>query len=806
MRRSTYLVCVGLLLSSCGTTVRPWKPSPPSPEQELPALPPMTPEQQKTFEKVDAHIKEIKGDRCNYWGDALVRIEDSKLDQAKSSAETRAREGLAQSIRVRVKSTFYDHTKLKRTEEGSRAKHEGMIRSEECYKLDEEVSSKAETYTDVLLPEVRVESFLGDYRPGFCYAIAYVSKATYKEEVDKRIQEEMKVVRGPIVEGLKALRHHRHSTALRQFLSAHRRMAKLFRNMTFYHDLDNDGKDDDVGAFVNAQIRSLLTQLHIEPALDTIDYDVKGGLLAAPVVRVLCVPDQPEPRPVPKILLRATVQPTSGQLESEFLETKADGTAAIKLRCLDGNVRTATLLVELGEDLPDEFTRPFCTITLRRLPVVCLGVAGDGAVASTSQHEVRNRIRMIMGENRLEVLDFSLQESRITETDVSNATRRNADYLFAVTLCGNTGEDAGLPYGEAWVEAVMRDLTTGSEALTISLEPQRRYGQDSRKAVSAVLPGQIEAMLAKMEVGARLVALYRQPTACATYTEQKKLEIVETANRAAKNIEAGDVVASIDELLAGQQQLDAVLPNETFRAEVSGTRCDVRGWLARQLRSIVQSIEVKPERPAWEYGRNGEPDLYPRVIARAGDRPVPGLPLEAVLAKGQGNVEAKAVTDNNGLATVIVRRIAPPCREAVVVVRINKPIPSPLRRPPCRLVLRRRQVVRLKLAEGIRAGPVEEVLRTLGFVPVSGKEMAADADFELAIVVDSSTPTKAEGIFSARVSASIEMASLDGEKAFSSTIGPEKGYGTKAETAIADALVRVRKKIPDVLSSALQEK
>jgi len=731
-----------------------------------------------------------------------IKIEEGDIDEARKEAEREAYLSLAGVIRTEVKASFESRGVRKYEGRlGSRGKRLTVSESvhEEMHDL-----SKVSTYSQAVLREPRFELF-PDYKPGYFTVVAKLTKATYRKIVDKQIAADMDTVTGSARHGLRALRKGSYAVALGNLATTEANLDKLFPDSTFRRDLDGDGEDDNVRGLVEDRLREMLSRIRIEPQQEAIKYRLNGELLAKPRIRASYMAGRDHVEPVLGLKLEATTEPEQGRFDSRDASTAADGTAAIALVSVPGTQRSATLRVELAEDLPTGFPRPFCTISLRRLPVVCLAVLVDGSTIEGVPAELVQQVHRQLKDSSFEVLPFELRGKRVSQTDLDAATERGADRLLAVILREKVGDDGGLPYAEVRIDATMRDLTTSEEAMAVQNAAVRRYAGDARAAASAVLPSQIKTFLGQSRVALQLAARRPDPDGYGRLLAEKREDVAKLATRAAQELADRHFVGGLEDLLAAQRLLDAVAPNSTFEADVAAARVDVRSWVTRELRALVQSIEVRPERASWEFDRRGELRLYPKIIARVGDGPLRGLPLEVVFAKGEGNVEPRMVTDNNGLATVQVRSVKPECKEAVLVARIDRPMPSAIRRPPCRIVLERVKGVACELDKEIDRYMVEKALRRAGYEPLSAKENPDDTDYRLRIVMEGAESAEEDRVLTVKLSARAEMVSSDGKLAFSVTVGPEPGYGTNAEQARADALAHVREKLPDALDLALAE-
>jgi len=294
----------------------------------------------------------------------------------------------------------------------------------------------------------------------------------------------------------------------------------------------------------------------------------------------------------------------------------------------------------------------------------------------------------------------------------------------------------------------------------------------------------------------------------------------------------GEVMISIQSLISALEWMQKDFGDLPVKGMADDVETDMHAAVRTRLDQILGRISLQPLEKSIPFSANGRPkgQIVFKVSynGEAGDVPVSNAPLVFTLARGQGNIQEKAVTTRLGIAEVLVTRLEPGQGDIVIQARLVIPGIeekwSRVQIPHADVELYKvKAVAVVVMPEGYMGGIEDKVKAMLtgmkvemvetaraGSVPPSDADYTklqdAGADYLVSIVIkaDASQPSPADLAFG-HGSATFVIYNINSRNPVSSgTVDGEKGYGVNVSAAKSKALANLKGALVKQLEEALK--
>jgi len=408
---------------------------------------------------IKEEIEKITKDEKLYYGRGMAELSEfgGKKWNAIETAEDRARKELSMSIESKIKGSVIDI--LRTTEKGDEEQFKRII----------------EIYTDKTLNEVSTKSWEDYEKEGEITAIATLNKDVYKKKVDDDLKAKKSKIFTYVTAGIKAYRSKLFANAIGQFSQAKKCQNELFQNLPVNDDIDNDGKDEEIGAFIDIQLSNIINGILLKGKDEKLAYTITGSIPKKPWIFAHYI-DKSETFPVANLPLKSKFIKGEGKISNINVLTGQGGDAEIPVEYIDPASKEAILQVEVDlsalgcENLT---APPYCRVGFRKRQSIAYSVNFFNNDIRTEPKSLIADVKSVISDSIYGMLDYPIKTKEPTQDDISKVANLNADYLLVVTVSANSNRMGDYNFFKAYSSAnvMIYSLPEGELISTIGEVP-----------------------------------------------------------------------------------------------------------------------------------------------------------------------------------------------------------------------------------------------------------------------------------------------------------------------------------------------
>ncbi len=398
-------------------------------------------EKSAKIEQNKRKVSEKKRDPRLFVGEGVVNTHRFKLDEAIKNATEDARADLAKGIRVKVKATIVYEV------------------SEKADVNTSWFNSHIDSYTDMVLHEVKCNYYYPYPDQGYVTGLCWLSKRKYDEYVTEDLRRKKAKVLGFLKPGLEAMTGKNFALALNNLIEARNQIKEFFGGTPVETEIN--GEKLELNSFTQSKIATLINNLEIKPLDKKVSYDAEGKPSVNPQVYVAYREERESETRVANIpLVVKIVYPTGGEeIITYGIKTSTDGLADIVIEHIDASKDHAVLEIKLDAKkigIPPEqkSIMPICHIYLHKIQTIAVSVVFLNNQQRIIPSGFVDEIKQILLDKGYDTIDHAIQGQKVTNQDKKAAQVLNADYLLSVEInASGGGPDM---YGMCWSRASSR--------------------------------------------------------------------------------------------------------------------------------------------------------------------------------------------------------------------------------------------------------------------------------------------------------------------------------------------------------------
>ena len=424
------------------------------------------------------YFKQFKGNKNLYWGEGIVKIENGDVGEALSKAKTMALNDLSRKIKVKIK-TKIQSTVISATKAGQET-------------IDDKINIQTDTYTDQLLNEVQYTDYEIDFPIRDHLAImVYIDKNVYKTNVEKDIERKKSTIRNYIRNGEKKFTRRHYIEAIKDWLLATQFLNDFFNGLPIIDSLHSGAAPEEVHAYINDKISTFLSGIYLKETAGSIYYDVKGVLSVQPLIRVEYEDEYGEKYPIEDLIVKIDFIEGEGIARNKAVSNR-NGEIKINIEEVNPEYRTTVMRVQIdktqfkGIEAFPNISLEYLDINIKKMNTVALAVTFINAGSYSSPTQLTNQIQSELLQRGLQVVKCKIRSSEISERDINNVNKTNADYLIYVYLRSNNAAQVG-GYENMYVAnssgaLFIYKLPQGIILASEELQPAKGYGVNASGA------------------------------------------------------------------------------------------------------------------------------------------------------------------------------------------------------------------------------------------------------------------------------------------------------------------------------------
>ncbi len=369
-------------------------------------------------------LENKKNDPSIYWGEGIATIENKDLGSARETAKDRALHDLSRKIKVNVETDI------------SQVIESGMSGSSED--IRELFTQKVRTYTQSVLTNTK-DHFVEDYpSAGNCTFFVYMSKAEYRQKVNEDLKMKKSAIRNTVENGDAAMVRSDFMIAANHWANAREQLNSFFGDLPLQDDLDKNGKTEVVHAYLQEKMGNLFGNIELTFLNDQISYDAGGVLTKKPIVQAKYVDANGNPQSIANLPLKVEFTGGKGRVNGNVL-TSTYGEAELPLS-VDAAYPQTVIAVSIDKNAVNglsDFGLPRLSeakMTIEKIKTIAIAVSFQNQSSRSTPDGLLNEIKNMMLAKGYLTVDFTVGGSQVTQMDLANASKSNADYLMIVSL------------------------------------------------------------------------------------------------------------------------------------------------------------------------------------------------------------------------------------------------------------------------------------------------------------------------------------------------------------------------------------
>ncbi|MEA1973843.1 MAG: hypothetical protein U9N34_11210, partial [Candidatus Cloacimonadota bacterium] len=317
MKKLIILITIILLLQSC---TNPFSGKPKEPEKKPDIATIKANIQRKENQKeIEAKINNPK----YYVGEYTLKIED--IQKSRQDARDNALNDLATKIEVKVKIDV----------EKTLSNISTMSATGYSDKDIEIINQKSQIYAEHVISNYR-EKYYQDYpQKNYITCLVWVEVNDYEEKVKKDLNKKKQMIRETIISSNNNFIAENYMAAVHNLISAKKFMNLLFDGLPLQIDIDGDGSEEEVTAYLNGRITNIFDRIQLViDENENFTFDVSGNLNNMPMIYTNYIDDNNQKHPFAKLPLKANYIEGKGKLSAGMM-TGDYGQIELPIRDLD---------------------------------------------------------------------------------------------------------------------------------------------------------------------------------------------------------------------------------------------------------------------------------------------------------------------------------------------------------------------------------------------------------------------------------------------------------------------------------------
>jgi hypothetical protein len=290
---------------------------------------------------------------------------------------------------------------------------------------------------------VRDETYHGYPKENTITVIAYVSKKEYEAKVVRELNRMVDRPAKYAKEGSKAQKAGMLALAMQNYVKGKQHLDRLLKGLPVQRDVDGDGKADELGAFFDTKMMSIIHGLKVAPLDDTVMFDVEGRVRKKPVVYARFEKKGKKSR-MPDIPIKMSWAKGDGTITVEKLKTGRLGDVMIPVEYVDPANPEAVLQVEI--DLAtlcptcDLAQPPSCLVTFKKTRAVAYSVVFSYGGKRVVPRSLAEEVKALLVDYGFGAVAFTPGGKGASRANLEKVAALNVDYWMLVQVSGKGGK------------------------------------------------------------------------------------------------------------------------------------------------------------------------------------------------------------------------------------------------------------------------------------------------------------------------------------------------------------------------------
>jgi len=388
---------------------------------------------------IEMEINQMLEDKSFYYGIGTADIGE-EYSKALQVAKENALQELSRAICTEVS------TDMKQTLSNTSTLSEKKYSEQEI----EIIEQKSRIYTDVVLSNIQDGKMYDDYpRKG---VITYIVKKSVRE-YDEQIKTEFKNNKQMISEIIKTGRNEFHAgkflNAIHNWTLAKETIQNIFGELPLFHDINGDGFDEEMTAYLNENVIDFFTNIEISLADNMkIFYDAQGNITKNPILIARYTDKSGTQLPIASLPLKISVIEGKASFPRE-IETGNYGQIELLIKKIDASYTSSVLKIEIDLDRINKtalFSLPVLSslaVPIQKLKTIAVSLTFSNNGNISSPPNLLSSLKSSILAKGFSVTEVFFPKEKMTSQEIDDVKRSNADYFLNIYIATSNAQTVG---------------------------------------------------------------------------------------------------------------------------------------------------------------------------------------------------------------------------------------------------------------------------------------------------------------------------------------------------------------------------
>ncbi len=482
MRKISIILMLLVLLSGC-SSMKFWKKSDNKIEKERLEKQAMDREKEERLriDKIAKEIQAIQDDRDFYFGIGTADIKN-EYSLARQKAKEQAMQELAKSIKIEVRSD------MKKTLSNISIDN-GKTYTEQQI---ETIEQQSNLYTDLVLNNIRFEEVYDDYpRKGVITTVVKKSVQEYDEKVKKQLRDNKQMINEFIQTANLEFLNGKYLNAIQNWQMAQTLSQSIFGGLPLFIDIDEDGFDEEINAYLNQRISSFFANIILEKNENSkICYDAQGSIDKKLSISAYYQDKTGKKTGIANLPLLITIIEGKAKIRNE-VETGQYGQVEFLIDEIDASYSKTIVKFEVDvEKIKKEgkfvAIASSLTFTMEKMQTVGISISVSKNSQFSNTSNLMQTIKSSILYNGFSVVEINFNKKNLGPTDIETINKHNPDYFLNIYFDLTDGKTVGgysnMFNAECSANISIYKMPTGNLKDSQSFNSEKGFGASAQNA------------------------------------------------------------------------------------------------------------------------------------------------------------------------------------------------------------------------------------------------------------------------------------------------------------------------------------